>query len=99
MLNQENREKCRRVLNRFGYRPQMMMVIEECSELQKATCKLLRKSTPATLTNDGTPPLWNFREEIVDVIVMVTQAVMMSGMSTEEINRRAQEKLDRTLAK
>ena len=99
MLNQANREKCRRVLNRFGYRPQMMMVIEECSELQKATCKLLRKSTPATLTNDDTPPLRNFREEIVDVIVMVTQAVMMSGMSTEEINRRAQEKLDRTLAK
>ncbi len=30
---------------------------------------------------------------------MVTQAVMMSGMSAEEINRLAQEKLDRTLAK
>ena len=55
MLNRENTEKCRRILNRYGYRPQMMMVIEECSELQKAACKLLRKSTSATLTNDDTP--------------------------------------------
>ncbi len=99
MLNQENTEKCRRVLNRYGYRPQMMMVIEECSELQKAACKLLRKSTSATLTNDGTPPLRNFREEVVDVIVMVTQAVMMAGMSADEINRRAAEKLDKVLQK
>ena len=37
----------------------------------------------------------NFKEEIVDVIVMATQAVMMSGMSAEEINRRAKEKLDK----
>lgn len=77
----------------------MMMVIEECSELQKAACKLLRKSTSATLTNDDTPPLRNFREEVVDVIVMVTQAVMMAGMSADEINRRAAEKLDKVLQK
>ena len=99
MLNQENTEKCRRILNRYGYRSQMLMVIEECSELQKATCKLLRNSTSATLTNDDVPPLRNFREEIVDVIVMATQAVMMSGMSAEEINCRAKEKLDRVLQK
>lgn len=86
-------------MNRYGYRPQMMMVIEECSELQKAACKLLRKSTSATLTNDDTPPLRNFREEVVDVIVMVTQAVMMAGMSADEINTTAQAKLDKVLNK
>ena len=99
MLNQENTEKCRRILNRYGYRPQMLMVIEECSELQKATCKLLRKSTSATLTNDDTPPLRNFREEIVDVIVMVTQAVMMADLSAWEINSMAKAKLDKVLSK
>ena len=93
MLNQENREKCRRVLNRYGYRPQMLMVIEECSELQKSTCKMLRNGTTATAPSD------NFKEEIVDVIVMVTQAVLMANLSVGEINAMAQAKLDRVLKK
>ena len=53
MLNQENTEKCRRILNRYGYRSQMLMVIEECSELQKATCKMLRNGTTATAPSDN----------------------------------------------
>lgn len=89
MLNQENREKCRRVLNQFGYRHQALILVEECAELQQAVCKLFRSET--TLMSQSE----NFKEEIVDVIVMVTQAVMMSGMSAEEINRRAKEKLDK----
>ena len=93
MLNQENTEKCRRILNRYGYRPQMLMVIEECSELQKATCKMLRNGTTATAPSD------NFKEEIVDVIVMVTQAVLMANLSIGEINAMAQSKLDRVLGK
>jgi len=99
MLNRENTEKCRRVLNRYGYKPQMLMIIEECSELQKAACKLLRSSTSATLRNEDKPPLRNFQEEIVDVLVMITQAVMITGMSAEEINQRAAEKLNRVLRK
>ena len=67
------------------------MVIEECSELQKATCKMLRNSMTAT------PPSENFKEEIVDVIVMLTQAVMMADMSETEINNRAQQKLEKVL--
>lgn len=93
MLNQENLDKCLKVLHKYGYQPQLLMVVEECSELQKAACKLLRNKT--TLVSQSE----NFKEEIVDVIVMIAQAVVMSGMSAEEINRRAQEKLDRTLAR
>ena len=89
MLNQENREKCRRVLNQFGYRHQALILVEECAELQQAVCKLFRSET--TLMSQSE----NFKEEIVDVIVMVTQAVMMSGLSAEEINRRAKDKLDK----
>lgn len=89
MLNQENREKCRRVLNQFGYRHQALILVEECAELQQAVCKLFRSET--TLMSQSE----NFKEEIVDVIVMATQAVMMSGMSAEEINRRAKDKLDK----
>ena len=100
MLDQENTEKCRRILNRYGYRPQTMMIIEECSELitassklQKAACKMLRYGTTAT------PIPENFKEELVDVLVMVTQGVMMAGLSAGEINTMAQAKLDKVLNK
>ena len=100
MLNQENTEKCRRILNRYGYRPQTMMIIEECSELitassklQKAACKMLRYGTTAT------PPSDNFKEELVDVLVMVTQGIMMANLSAGEINSMAKAKLDKVLSK
>lgn len=91
VLNNDNTIKCRKILDRYGYRPQMLMVIEECSELQKAVCKMLRNGTSATAPSD------NFKEEIVDVIVMVTQACMMAGISEAEINHRAAVKLDKVL--
>ena len=98
LLNNENVQKCRKVLNKFGYRPQENMILEEtaelikaCSDLQKATCKMLRKGTAATPFSE------NFREELVDVLVMVTQGFLMAGMSEAEINNRAQEKLDKVL--
>ena len=98
MLNQENIQKCRKILNRYGYRPQMGMILEEtaelikaCSDLQKATCKTLRKGTTATPFSE------NFKEELVDVLVMVTQGFLMAGMSETEINNRAQQKLDKVL--
>ena len=100
MLNEENRKKCRQILNRYGYRPQMVMILEEtaelikaCSDLQKATCKAMRKGTTATPFSE------NFKEELVDVLVMVTQGVMMANLSAAEINAMAQEKLDKVLAR
>ena len=98
MLNEENTKKCRQILNRYGYRPQENMILEEttelitaCSKLQKATCKMLRKGTTATPFSD------NFKEELVDVLVMITQGFLMAGMSAAEINNRAAEKLDKVL--
>lgn len=54
---------------------------------------MLRNGTTATAPSD------NFKEEIVDVIVMVTQAVLMTNLSVGEINAMAQAKLDRVLKK
>lgn len=91
MLNLENKNRCRKTLDKFGYRPQLLILIEECSELQKEACKMLRNGTSAT------PAPENFKEELVDVMVMVTQAAMMCGITDAEINARAQKKLDRAL--
>lgn len=93
MLSEENRQKCRKILDRYGYRPQMLMIIEECSELQKAVCKMLRNGTSATAPSD------NFKEEIVDVVVMVTQACMIAGLNEAQVNAMAEKKLDRVLSR
>lgn len=93
LLNDENVTKCRRVIDRFGYMPQTRQIAEECCELALASLKTIREQTCAQEFSE------NFKEELVDVIVMATQAVMMSGISEAEINRRAQKKLDKVLNK
>ena len=49
MLNEENKKLCWEILTKYGIRNQQHMVIEECSELQKAICNCTeqkhRKST------------------------------------------------------
>jgi len=92
MLNSENRAKCRYVLNKYGYRHQTVKLIEECAELTEAACDTL------LLPDEFRPINQHFREEVVDVIVMAYQACMMAGISEEEINRRAAQKLDYALA-
>ena len=93
MLNEANKERCRRIVNRYGYRPQLGMVIEECSELIKATCKVLRNGTCATEFSES------FKEELADVVAMCEQARQMANVSESEINIRVEKKLEKVLAK
>jgi len=102
MLNRENIIKCRYVLEKFGYRQQTMMVIEECSELiracsdlQKAACKKMRYENADEETQKMLDE--NFKEELTDVLVMATQGCLMCGISEADINRRAAEKLNKVL--
>lgn len=97
ILNQENREKCQKVIEKYGFFPQTRQVAEECCELALASLKMIRTQTPVVMKKH-TPPLRNFREELVDVIVMATQAVMMTGMTEDEINEMAGAKLDEALS-
>lgn len=89
MLNEENKKLCWEVLSKFGIANQMDMVIEECAELQKAVCKLFRSETEKHFEN--------FIEELVDVIVVCQQMLLNLGISMDEVNRRAKEKLERAL--
>ena len=92
MLNEENKKLCWTVLAKYGCQGQMMMVIEECAELQKAVCKINRDDGHITAQHDA-----NFREEHIDTIVMCQQMVLMLKMDMNEINKRANEKLLRAL--
>lgn len=93
MLNEENKERCRRIIDHYGYRPQLGMVIEECSELIQATAKVLRKGTSAT------PFPENFKEELADVMAMCEQARQMANISEAEINSRVEKKLEKVIAR
>lgn len=92
MLNKENQELCWQVLSKYGCEHQMGMVIEECSELTKAVCKIWRDDGHITDAHDE-----NLREELVDVIVMCQQMFLVLKMDDKEINKRAGEKLVRAL--
>ena len=84
MLNKENREKCRQLLEHYGVLPQLHMQIEECGELIVAICKLFRGG-----------PVADVKGEMADVYVMLEQLCEMYGISQEEIDEIATAKLDR----
>ena len=92
MLNDQNKKMCWEVLAKFGCEHQMGMVVEECAELQKAVCKIIRDDGRVTDAHDE-----NFREELVDVVVVCQQMFLALKMTDDEINRRAGEKLERAL--
>ena len=97
MLNEENKERCRRIIDHYGYRPQLGMVIEECSELIQATAKVLRncplRCEPALRNPE------NFKEELADVAAMLEQARQMANISEAEINSRVEKKLEKVIAR
>lgn len=90
MLSTENKELCYQVLQKYGTESQMLMVIEECSELQKAICKHFRKTNKKTIGED-------ILEEMVDVIVMCEQLRLIACIPMEDVNARAKAKLERAL--
>ena len=92
MLNKENQDLCWQVLSKFGCEHQMGMVIEECAELQKAICKIQRDDGHITDAHDE-----NLREELVDVQVMLQQMFLVLKMDNDEVNKRANWKLERAL--
>ena len=92
MLTERNKSLCWRMLARYGREHQLNMVIEECSELQKAVCKIHRGDGHITEAHDE-----NLREELVDVLVVCQQMFLALKMDEDEINRRAGAKLERAL--
>ena len=64
-------------IEKYGIKPQMLMVIEEMSELSKAICKFFR--VPGYLEpDDGI--IDSIAEEIADVTIMLEQLCMIFGI-------------------
>lgn len=67
---------------------QIIVAIEELSELQKELCKMLRKG--------NTDNIENIKEEIADVSIMLDQLVYYFKIDKEELLKIQTEKLNRT---
>lgn len=71
-------EVLQRALDTYGSLPQIVMVFEEMSELQKELCKYLRgKCSPASIA-----------EEIADVEIMIEQMKMLFCCAEDVRNER-----------
>lgn len=86
MLNKENKHKCNRVINAYPKEHQLLLLMEELSELIQATSKLLRYSE-----------MEPFLEEFADVTVMLEEMSQMFHIDEKEVNERAAKKLWRAL--
>lgn len=82
-------EVLQRALDTYGSLPQIVMVFEEMSELQKELCKYLRgKYSPASIA-----------EEIADVEIMLDQMKMLfcCAEDVRSVRRRKVERLKERL--
>lgn len=76
----------------FGRDSQMMMMVEEMSELTKAICKQRRSRT----IKEKMDAINGIKEEIVDVQITLDQMKIMFGCD-EEIEREKLERLEKRI--
>ena len=92
MLDLENKKLCRYVLYRKGIQKQILKLMEEMAELNQALIKNI-------LYPEENAWEEKVKEETVDVIVTLTQLLMIKGYDKELINELAKGKLQRTIDK
>lgn len=77
----------KQLFEKYGTK-QIIVAIEELSELQKELCKMLRKG--------NTDNIKNIAEEIADVSIMLDQLVYYLNINKDELLKIQTEKLNRT---
>lgn len=77
-----------RAIGKYGKDKQLIVAIEEMSELQKEICKAMRNETPS-LNYD------QLIEEMADVRLMLYELQVMYKISTEELDVMEDMKLER----
>ena len=94
-MKEEFREPYEKFLKAWGEDAQIMMVIEEMSELTKELCKYLRYK--GFKEKDAESVVENINEETADVLNCVEQLELI--FNEKKINEIRKEKIDRTLKK
>ena len=91
-MREEYREYYKKFLEEWGQEAQIVVALEEMSELTKELCKYKRNQI---LNKDNTKTIENIKEEIADVLNMTEQLEIMFG--EEEIEKIRQAKFDRSM--
>lgn len=89
MTEIERKEAYRKFLDKWGYEAQMMMCIEEMSELTKEFCKYERKGQNDDEVRE------HIIEELADVLNTVEQMAMIFG--EERVRQVQDEKINRCI--
>lgn len=88
---EERKKVYEHAIDKYGIKPQMMMVIEEMSELTKAICKLFR--VPGYLEPDE-GVIDAIAEETADVTIMLEQLRLILGIN-ENVCEHMDQKIER----
>lgn len=78
---------CEKAVEKWGVDAQLVILIEECSELTKEATKMLR----------GHGRRENMIEELADVTVMCEQMRIILGLSDDQLEDMAKAKMIRTM--
>ena len=88
---EERKKVYEHAIDKYGIKPQMLMVIEEMSELTKAICKFFR--VPGYLEpDDGV--IDAIAEETADVTIMLEQLRLILGIN-ENVCEHMDQKIER----
>lgn len=90
-------QKCHNIADHYGFKNQSMMMIEECSELQKAICKWHRKYDGSFKSESSDcQERTDIIDELADVIIMAKQLSYLLS-AEDEVSEQIEFKLDRQL--
>lgn len=90
MLNKE-KELNTFLIAKYG-KKQIIVAVEELSELQKELCKYLRSDNEEVCKNKD-----HIIEEISDTLIMINQLKDYFAISEEEIEKEKEQKTERTI--
>lgn len=86
IINKEQRKIIQKMLEKYQD-TQMIIAVEELSELQKEVCKKLRNH------NNNNE---NIEEEVADALIVIAQIIDYYKLNTEFIENTIEQKLQRT---
>lgn len=91
------KQKFEFIADHYGFKKQSMMMIEECSELQKAICKWHRKYDGSFKSESSDcKERTDIIDELADVIIMAKQLSYLLS-AEDEVSEQIEFKLDRQL--
>lgn len=97
LASESQKRKCQTIADHYGFIKQSMMMIEECSELQKAICKWNRERGDLLRSESSDcDERAAIIDELADVIIMANQISYLLS-AEDEVSEQIEFKLDRQM--